>query len=100
MGEGTNLVPPDFFDGIVIKPNFNEVLHDSNNKIINVGAPTLIILLFESCKTSLKLGLITIPSKKSGGTKFVPSPKTKYLISFLLINLYRSMSSSCSLTSI
>ena len=38
LGEGTNLVPPDFFDGIVIKPNFNEVLHDSNNKIINVGA--------------------------------------------------------------
>lgn len=38
LGEGTNLVPPDFFDGIVIKPKFNEVLHDSNNKIINVGA--------------------------------------------------------------
>ena len=33
LGEGTNLVPPDFFDGIAIKPNFNDVLYDSNYQV-------------------------------------------------------------------
>ena len=28
LGEGTNIIPPDFFDGVIIKPNFNNIKID------------------------------------------------------------------------
>ena len=37
LGEGTNIVPPEFFDGIIIKSNFNSISFKSS-KIINVGS--------------------------------------------------------------
>ncbi len=38
IGEGTNLVPPNFFDGIVIKPNFKNISFDDQMNIVNVGS--------------------------------------------------------------
>lgn len=37
LGEGTNIVPPEFFNGIIIKSNFNSILFNSS-EIINVGS--------------------------------------------------------------
>ncbi|MDA8861619.1 UDP-N-acetylmuramate dehydrogenase [Gammaproteobacteria bacterium] len=37
LGEGTNIIPPEFFDGIIIKSNFNSISFKSP-KIINVGS--------------------------------------------------------------
>ena len=38
IGEGTNLVLPETFDGIVVKPMFNHINYDKNNNLISVGA--------------------------------------------------------------
>ena len=38
LGEGTNLVLPETFDGIVVKPMFNHINYDKNNNLISVGA--------------------------------------------------------------
>jgi len=37
LGEGTNIIPPEFFDGLIIKSNFNYMSFHSS-KIINVGS--------------------------------------------------------------
>ena len=37
LGEGTNIIPPEFFDGLIIKSNFN-FMSFSTPKIINVGS--------------------------------------------------------------
>ena len=36
LGEGTNIVPPSYFDGVVIKAEFNHI--DITNNILSVGA--------------------------------------------------------------
>ena len=33
IGEGTNLVLPETFDGIVVKPMFNHINYDKNNNL-------------------------------------------------------------------
>jgi UDP-N-acetylmuramate dehydrogenase len=38
IGEGTNIVLPDKFDGITVKPIFDEINIDNNNNTISVGA--------------------------------------------------------------
>ena len=38
IGEGTNLVLPETFDGIVVKPIFNHINYDKINNLISVGA--------------------------------------------------------------
>ena len=37
LGEGTNLVPPEYFDGMIIKSAFNEISNNSND-VLNVGS--------------------------------------------------------------
>ena len=38
IGEGTNIVLPDKFDGITVKPIFDEINIDKSNNTISVGA--------------------------------------------------------------
>ena len=38
LGEGTNIVPSDYFDGIVIKPRFNHIKYDKSKCIVSVGS--------------------------------------------------------------
>ena len=38
IGEGTNIVPKDYFDGIVIKPTFNKVQYNTNESTVSVGS--------------------------------------------------------------
>tara|TARA_B100000963_G_scaffold178030_1_gene154785 strand:+ start:4187 stop:5188 length:1002 start_codon:yes stop_codon:yes gene_type:complete len=38
IGEGTNIVPKDYFEGIVIKPIFNKVQYNSNESTVSVGS--------------------------------------------------------------
>ena len=38
IGEGTNIVPKDYFEGIVIKPIFNKVQYNTNESTVSVGS--------------------------------------------------------------
>jgi len=38
LGEGTNIVPKDYFEGIVIKPIFNKVKYNTNDSTVSVGS--------------------------------------------------------------
>ena len=38
VGEGTNLVLPNYYDGIIIRPKFNTLTEDKLNNILKVGA--------------------------------------------------------------
>ena len=38
IGEGTNIVPKDYFEGIVIKPTFNKVQYNTNDTTVSVGS--------------------------------------------------------------
>ena len=38
MGEGTNIVPPEYYDGIIIKPLFNNIKYLNETNIVSVGA--------------------------------------------------------------
>ena len=38
IGEGTNIVPKDYFEGIVIKPAFNKVQYNTNESTVSVGS--------------------------------------------------------------
>ena len=38
VGEGTNLVLPNYYDGIIIRANFNTLVEDKANNILKVGA--------------------------------------------------------------
>ena len=38
LGEGTNIVPKDYFEGIVIKPIFNKVQYNRNESTVSVGS--------------------------------------------------------------
>ena len=38
IGEGTNIVPKDYFEGIVIKPTFNKVQYNTNESTVSVGS--------------------------------------------------------------
>ena len=38
IGEGTNVVLPDIFEGIVVKPNFNEINFNEHNNTISAGS--------------------------------------------------------------
>ena len=38
LGEGTNIVPNDYYDGIVIKPRFNHIKYDKSKCIVSVGS--------------------------------------------------------------
>ena len=38
VGEGTNLVLPNYYDGIIIKANFDTLIEDKANNILKVGA--------------------------------------------------------------
>jgi UDP-N-acetylmuramate dehydrogenase len=38
VGEGTNLVLPNYYDGIIIKANFDTLIEDKANNILRVGA--------------------------------------------------------------
>ena len=38
IGEGTNLVPPLFFNGIILKPIFNSIVISSDKTLISAGA--------------------------------------------------------------
>ena len=38
LGEGTNIVPKDYFEGIVIKPTFNKVQYNTNDSTVSVGS--------------------------------------------------------------
>ena len=38
IGEGTNIVPKDYFEGIVIKPTFNKVQYNTNDSTVSVGS--------------------------------------------------------------
>ena len=38
VGEGTNLVLPNYYDGIIIRANFNTLIEDKANNILKVGA--------------------------------------------------------------
>ena len=38
LGEGTNIVPKDYFEGIVIKPIFNKVQYNTNDSTVSVGS--------------------------------------------------------------
>ena len=38
IGEGTNIVPKDYFEGIVIKPSFNKVQYNTNDSTVSVGS--------------------------------------------------------------
>ena len=37
LGEGTNVVPPEYFDGMIIKSAFKEIYNNSND-VLNVGS--------------------------------------------------------------
>ena len=36
LGEGTNIIPPSFYDGLILKVEFNNI--NNNNNILSVGA--------------------------------------------------------------
>ena len=38
VGEGTNLVLPNYYDGIIIRANFDTLIEDKANNILKVGA--------------------------------------------------------------
>ena len=38
VGEATNLVLPNYYDGIIIRPKFNTCIEDKPNNILKVGA--------------------------------------------------------------
>ena len=38
LGEGTNIVPKDYFEGIVIKPIFKKVQYNTNDSTVSVGS--------------------------------------------------------------
>ena len=38
LGEGTNIVPPEYYDGIIIKPLFNNIKYLNETNIVSVGA--------------------------------------------------------------
>ena len=38
VGEGTNLVLPNYYDGIIIRAKFNTLVEDKVNNILKVGA--------------------------------------------------------------
>ena len=38
IGEGTNVVLPDLFEGIVVKPNFNDINFDDHDNTISAGS--------------------------------------------------------------
>ena len=38
LGEGTNIIPTDYFDGIVIKPKFNHIKFDNIKSTVSVGS--------------------------------------------------------------
>jgi UDP-N-acetylmuramate dehydrogenase len=38
LGEGTNLVPPVFFDGIILKPLFNSITYSPDHELVSAGA--------------------------------------------------------------
>ena len=38
LGEGTNIVPNDYFDGIVIKPRFDHIKYDKSKCIVSAGS--------------------------------------------------------------
>ena len=38
VGEGTNLVLPNYYDGIIIRANFDTIIEDKANNILKVGA--------------------------------------------------------------
>ena len=38
LGEGTNIIPPKYYKGIVIKPIFNNIHFDKDKNIVSVGA--------------------------------------------------------------
>jgi len=38
LGEGTNIVSKDYFDGIVVKPKFDNINYDKNKSIVSVGS--------------------------------------------------------------
>ena len=38
LGEGTNIVPPEYYDGIIIKPLFNNINYLNKKNIVSVGA--------------------------------------------------------------
>ena len=38
IGEGTNIVPKDYFEGVVIKPTFNKVQYNTNDSTVSVGS--------------------------------------------------------------
>jgi UDP-N-acetylmuramate dehydrogenase len=38
VGEGTNLVLPNYYDGIIIRANFDTLIEDKENNILKVGA--------------------------------------------------------------
>ena len=38
VGEGTNLVLPNYYDGIIIRANFDTLIEDKTNNILKVGA--------------------------------------------------------------
>ena len=38
IGEGTNVVLPDIYEGIVVKPNFNEINFNEHNNTISAGS--------------------------------------------------------------
>ena len=38
LGEGTNIIPKDYFDGMAVKPKFNHIDFDKNKHIVSVGS--------------------------------------------------------------
>ncbi len=38
LGEGTNIIPKDYFDGIAVKPKFNHIDFDKDKHIVSVGS--------------------------------------------------------------
>ena len=54
LGEGTNIVPKDYFEGIVIKPIFKKVQYNTNDSTVSVGSSVSLVT--------------TIPIGASGGS--------------------------------
>ena len=38
LGDGTNIIPPEYYDGIIVKPLFNNINYSSETDIVSVGA--------------------------------------------------------------
>ena len=38
LGEGTNIVPPEYYDGIIVKPLFNNIYYSNETNTVSVGA--------------------------------------------------------------